>query len=441
MQKDTSLPPTTLVIFGITGDLSRRYILPALTALDQSGHLPASFKLLGLSRGPITPEEVLPAKAKCLGRYLHTRQMDMAKPQDYAELKSALDPAAHTIFYFAVPPAAVLPIVRNMGQAGLNGPNIKLLLEKPFGVDLESAGELITQTQEYFSEDQLYRIDHYLAKGMTQNIAVFLSSNALVRNVWSNQFIDYIEIVVAEKIDIEGRAAFYEHTGALRDMVQSHLLQLAALTLMEPCPDPFDFTDLPQRRYKALSQLVPPTPDKLATQAIRAQYMGYAQEVGNPDSTAETFVALQLTSQSPRWAGVPIYLATGKNLDERLSQIRVNFKKINNSEANQLVIRIQPEEGIEVDIWARQPGYRDELQKKALSFSYQQDFDGRIPDAYEQVLFDAMRSRSNLFASSAEVLETWRILQPVINHWAMAGNKIHIYKPGSSVEQILEKNS
>lgn len=437
--KKTALPPTILVIFGITGDLSHRYLLPALAEIKKVGQLPKGFKIIGVSRRNINLSEALGQHKTDLAALTEIFQMDLAQKTDYLTLKQKLVKAEQIIFYLAVPPAGVLPIINFLGQAKLNTPKSKLLLEKPFGVDLGSAKELIAATQSYFSEDQIYRIDHYLAKELVQNIAVFLGSNVLFRDVWSNQFIEYIEIVAAEKIGLEGRGNFYEQTGALRDFTQSHLLQLAALTLMEPCPHDYDFADLPQRRLAALRQLSVPA-EKLDLTITRAQYKGYLEEVGVPHSNTETFVATKLSSEDPRWRGVPIYLATGKKLDQKLTQIRINFKKDSESEANKLVLRIQPKEGIELDLWVKQPGYTRKLQQKTLSFSYESTFKGRLPDAYEQVVVDSIRGSHSLFASSDEVLESWRILQPILDRWSINGKDLKFYKPGSSVEQVLSQS-
>jgi glucose-6-phosphate 1-dehydrogenase len=433
------LPPTTLVVFGISGDLSHRYLLPALAEIRKAGQLPKDLKILGISRRKLTLEKALGKTADVLGDKSEVLTMDVENLDDYQKLKDRLSSYGQNrdaLFYLAVPPAGVLPIIEKLGTAGLNGRKNKLLLEKPFGSDLKSARDLVVATQKFFDEEQVYRIDHYLAKEMVQNIAVFLGSNVLFRGVWSRQFIDYIEIVVAEKIAVEGRASFYELTGALRDMIQSHLLQLAALTLMEPCPHDFDFAELPKRRLAALRHLRVQE-HKLGTSVVRAQYEGYGDEVGNPDSKVETFVALQVRSDDPRWRGVPIYLASGKNLDQKLTQIRVNFKKTSEAEANVLILRIQPREGIELDLWVKQPGYERRLHKKSLSFYYEQTFTDRLPDAYEQVIVDAIRGSHSLFASSEEVLESWRILQPVIDYWHKGPNDLRIYNPGNTVEQIL----
>lgn len=431
-------PPTTLVIFGVTGDLSRRYLLPALSEICQSSDIRSRLKIVGLSRQDVKTADILPEGTANLAEQFEVFQMDYGQSGQYDKLKhkiKSLD-TEQVIFYFAVPPLAVLPIIANLGDAELNSDDVKLLLEKPFGSDLASAGKIIDEANRYFKEEQIYRIDHYLAKEMAQNIAVFLGSNAVFRHVWNSEFIDFIEIVIAEKIGIEGRGNFYEQTGALRDIIQSHGLQLAALTLMEPCPHDFDFNDLPARRLAALRQLAVPK-EELSRAEIRAQYEGYQKEADNPNSTTETFAALKLESSDPKWADTPVYLATGKALDQKLTQIRINFKKDDNSEPNTLVLRLQPREGIELDLWVKQPGYERKLQKKTLSFSYEQDFDDRLPNAYEQILVDAMRGSQSLFASSGEVLESWRIIQPVLEHWTAQMAELKKYEPGSSAEDIL----
>jgi glucose-6-phosphate 1-dehydrogenase len=432
--------PTVLVIFGISGDLSRRYLLPALAEIKKAGQTPLDFRVLGISRRELSASDVYSGDSKALAPITEFLQMDFASAADYLRLKKRIhasekDKTAQVIFYFALPPDATPAIISQLGAAGLNGPRTKLLLEKPFGNDLASAGKLVRQTAKGFIEDQVYRIDHYLAKEVSQNVSTFLGSNVLFRKIWDREFIEYIEVIVAESIGLEGRANFYEKTGALRDMVQSHSLQLAALTLMEPCPDPFDFSDLPRRRLAALKSLSLPLKG-LPAAILRAQHQGYRQEVDQPDTTVETFVALKLFSSNARWLGVPIYLATGKKMDQKLTQIRVNFKKTNSAEANTLIIRIQPREGIELDLWVKKPGYEKKLEKKTLSFSFEQNFD-RLPNAYEQVLVDAIRSDHSLFTSSQEVLASWKILQPVLDYWQKTKDDLEFYPPGSSITDIV----
>ncbi len=434
------LPATILVVFGITGDLSQRYLLPALIEVCRNASLPKDFKVLGVSRRDVSVADVLGSHKKNLGKFTELFQMSLEDANDYNGLKEKLsnisrqmDGRPQVIFYLSVPPAAVLPIVRQLGKAGLNSPKYKLLLEKPFGFDLESARELITQTARFFPGEQVYRIDHYLAKEMAQNIVTFLGSNALFRDVWSNLFIEKINIVVTEKIDIEGRTLFYESTGALRDIIQSHLLQLTALTLMEPCTGVFEYEEMPGRRLVALNALSVDMDKPI----VRAQYEGYQKEVDKPGSTAETFVGLTLKSNDSRWRGVPILLASGKNLNDKLTEIRVYFKKKDDSEANRLALRVQPKEGIELDLWVKEPGYERRLKQKSLAFTYEQHY-GRLPDAYEKVLLDAIRGSQSLFASNGEVLESWRILEPIQKKWNMGADDLIIYKPGSTIEEVLK---
>ena len=438
MENRGGLPPTILVIFGITGDLSNRYLLPALAQIVKDRQVGQKFRILGVSRRAAKPEEVFKQDQKILKRHAEIFQMDYSDPNDYKNLKKKLDEInrgyeekSQVIFYFAVPPAAVLPIITNLGNSNLNHSGTKLLLEKPFGTDLKSAEELIREIDKHFPEERVYRIDHYLAKGMAQNIAVFLASNSVFRNVWNSQFIEKINIVAAEKIDIEGRVGFWESTGLLRDFVQSHLLQLAALTLMRPCAHMFDFAEMPERRLEALDTLRVADVNKV----IRGQYRGYREEVKNPKSMSETFVAFELRSSDPRWVGAPINIFNGKSLDQKLTQIEIHFKKTEGAEPNLLTMRLHPREGIELDLWVKEPGYEPKLQIEPLRFLYEKRF-GRVPDAYEQVLIDAIRSKRSLFASSQEVLTSWRMLQPILDFWKI-DDQLIIYKSGSTLEEVI----
>lgn len=433
------LQATILVIFGITGDLSRRYLLPALTQIAKKEHLDSRLKILGVSRQDIDLKAIFTAEEKVLEQHAETLKIDYAKAADYENLKNKLAGLdghlggnSQTIFYFAVPPDSVPQIVGMLGSAGLNGKNTKLLLEKPFGKDLASAEKLINETAKYFPEEQVYRIDHYLAKEMAQNITVFLGSNTLFRGIWSNQFIDSIDITAIEKIGIEGRSGFYESTGALRDIIQSHLLQLASLVLMEPCSDIFDFAEIPRRRQAALEALQLADPAR----AVRGQYNGYKEEANNPNSTIETFASVELSSTDPRWQGVLLRLTTGKNLDAKLTQITIHFKKKNDLATNSLIYRIQPDEGIELDLWVKQPGYERRLEKMPLSFSYGEHY-GKLPDAYEQLLVDAMRSNHSLFTASGEVLASWKMLQPLLESWAGNADNLRPYNPGSTAQGVI----
>lgn len=429
------IPSTTLVIFGVSGALSKRKLLPALVQICQSTEIRANLQILGLSRRPISIKDVLSGYSSNLSGQFELMQIDYSQPDSFKELKKKLHDigSEQVIFYFAVPPEAVLPIVENLGKSSLNTANHRLLMEKPFGIDLSSAKKLIKESSKYFDDKQIYRIDHYLAKEMAQNIAVFLAANSIFRRVWNNDFIEKIEIISPEDRDIEDRVDFYEQTGALRDGIQSHLLQLLALVLMKPCPDIFDFSQVPARRLEALNQIEPADPNK----AIRGQYAGYALEVGNQSSNTETFVYLELTSRDPVWRGVPLVLTTGKALDKKSTEIKVHFKKAAKNEANLLTIRVQPNEGIELDLWVKKPGYENDLQKLQLEFNYSKSFNNKLPEAYEQIIVDAIRSRQNLFASSDEVIASWKIFDNLLNVWQGNDRGLVEYEKGNSTEQIL----
>lgn len=438
------MKPTILVIVGISGDLAKRKLLPALRQIAAAGALPEKFKIVGLVRRKLTIDDVLPdGDSQFLRNAIELFELDMTDTGEYLRLghhlraiEKTFGSPAQRLFYLAVPPQVSQPLVECLGESGLAAvPGTKLLLEKPFGTDLPSARELVDGITQYFTEDQVYRIDHYLAKETAQNLVVFRSGNALFKRSWNNKFIERIDIIAAEKIGIEGRGGFYEQTGALRDLVQSHLLQFTALTLMD-LPKAGDWAAIPQKRLQALRQL------NLPTRVVRGQYNGYRDEVGSPKSLVETFVSLTLTSQDPKWRGVPVTLTTGKALNEKSTEIRITYKQDETGEANQLVLRIQPNEGVELYLWAKQPGYARDLQHVTLDFSYQQHFakDG-LPDAYERVFVDAMRSDRSLFTTSEEVLATWRVLDPIQQTWDMHDDDVIAYKPGSTIDEVMKGNS
>lgn len=439
--------PTILVIIGVTGDLSRRYLLPAIEQLVEAKALSRQLKVIGITRRDVTVDDVLDnlktgVTPKFLKQNLEMYKMDLTEDADYTRLKKHLNKLARELggkcqhlFYLSVPPQISQPIVACLGRNGLaRRPRTKLLLEKPFGTDLASAEELVTNTRQHFRENQIYRIDHFLAKEMAQNLVVFQEGNTLFKRTWNNQFIERIEIQVSEKIGIEGRAAFYDQTGALRDIVQSHLLQLAALTLMEsPGADAID--QVPARRLEALKQLYAPSGQPVRAYAVRGQYKDYRKETGNPKSCTETFVRLTLQSRDPRWEGVPIVLVTGKALSEKVTAIRIAYKKHRDNESNELVIKLQPNEGIELVLWAKVPGYERRVEKHSLKLDFK-DFFPILPNAYEQVLLDAINDNHSLFTGSQEVMESWRILQPVQQAWEMSDEDLVFYKPGALAEAI-----
>jgi glucose-6-phosphate 1-dehydrogenase len=424
---------TKLLIFGITGDLATRKLLPALEQIISTGNF-NDLSVVGISRHIINEAELFTncSNQNFLNGKLASFSMDLDAPGDYNKLKDyiSLGDDEQLLVYMAVPPQNTAGIVDLMGAAGVNSPNVKILFEKPFGVDLASAEKLVEKTANYFKEEQIYRIDHYLAKEMAQNIVAFRGRNALFSNIWSNDFIKSIDIVAFQKIGIEKRAHFYEQTGALRDIVQGHLMQLLVLTIMD-IPRDFEWDEMPQLRLAALKQIDPID----ASQAVRAQYDGYKDEVNNPNSTVETFVSLKLTSNQPRWSGVPITIITGKSLAQDMTEIRVNLKKDAAAEGNCLTFKIQPNEGICIELFIKKPGYGHKFETSHLSFNYPEHV--KLPDAYEQVIVDAILSHKSLFTSSEEVIRSWQILKPVQEAWLMSNDALKSYPIGSDVDKIL----
>ncbi|MBC7868565.1 hypothetical protein H7X69_00070 [Candidatus Saccharibacteria bacterium] len=424
---------TKLVIFGITGDLSTRKLLPALEQIISTGNFD-ELSIIGVSRRTLDIEQLLDSSlgSRGLASRMTGFSMDVSNAEDYLRLKDFIELGddEQVLIYLSVPPVATPHIVEFLGQAGLNMPQVKLLLEKPFGVDLDSAHQMIDHVAKYYAESQIYRIDHYLAKEMTQNIVAFRGGNALFDHVWNRSAIEKIQVVALEKIGIENRAQFYEQTGALRDVLQGHLMQLLALTLME-IPRDFDWNDLAGLRLRALEQVQLADP----ALAIRGQYDGYADEAGNPGSLTETFAAVELNSTSPTWQGVPLILATGKSLDKKTTEVRVYFRKHHEAQTNRLIFKIQPFEGVEIELYTKKPGYDRQFEIQRLAFEYPEGV--KLPDAYEQVLVDAINTKKNLFATSHEVLRAWEILQPVQQAWGMDPSSLEPYTKGIDLYRII----
>jgi len=427
---------TKLLIYGITGDLSTRKLLPALRQVVTSGQTD-DLQIIGVSRHDVDIDELLQRSLgdTSLRERTSIISMDLAEPDEYRTLKQQLDlrDDEQLIVYLSVPPSAATRIVDFMGEAGINTPNVKILFEKPFGVDYDSAVEVVERTARYYEEEQIYRIDHYLAKEMAQNLVAFRGGNALFSQLWDGQFIESIDVVASETIGIEGRAQFYEQTGALRDVVQGHLMQLLALTLMDIPPD-FSWDKLPELRLAALQSLEPADP----TTACRAQYEGYQREADNPGSLTETFVSLTLRSTDKRWQDIPIRLTTGKALSSKTTEVRVHLRKTREAQSNRLTFNIQPDEGIHIELFTKKPGYDREFETRTLGFDYPEDVN--LPDAYEQVLVDAIRSQKSLFTSSEEVQQSWKLLQPVQDAWNMDNEPLQPYQPGASIDEILQSD-
>lgn len=387
---------TQLVIFGITGDLAGRKLLPALQSIVTAGTR-QDLSIIGVSRREVDTAELLANQPELIEHTsIHT--MDLADKDAYSTLKASLeqDNADQTLFYLSVPPGAAADIVDFIGQAGMNTSNYKILFEKPFGFDLASAQEFIERTARYFTDDQLFRIDHYMAKEISAEIVKLRHDASKHHHTWGAENISAVEIVASEKIDIEGRVQFYEQTGALRDFVQGHLLQLLSLVLLDPTT-----TDkLSDKRLAALTTITAASTDL----GVRAQYEGYGAEVGNEATQTETFLWLRLSSTDPRWQSVPLTLATGKALNEKRSYIRIAYK--------------DGSEDIFEELPITEPGR------------------GRL-DAYERVLIDAIEGKKDIFITGDEVLRSWEILDQLQSDWALDNKPFATYAKGSSINQII----
>ena len=462
MNNGSQAAPAQIVIFGITGDLSRKYLMPALYQLVNNKMLAPETRIVGVSRKDINTEELyqkLDLKSSLdnynessyeeLKKITQMQTLDLDNLQDYQNLKhflTEIEEAAgicmNQLFYLSVPPAAYPGIIINLGESELNsgchhGTGVsRILVEKPFGYDLDSANKLISETSLYFKEDQIFRIDHYVAKETVQNILTFRFQNHIFDAEWNNQHIAKIEVSAKEKIGIAGRAVFYEPLGALRDFIQSHLLQILGIVLMDK-PNELSSDQIHQNKTKALNELVPIKLDNVGNLSVRGQYDTYKEEVSNASSQTETFAAIKIFSNDEKWQNVPLYLITGKGLDERKTEVKVTFKTNNDEPENSLIFRIVPNEGIEVDLATKKPGYGNELVSTAMNFSYAEDLknDGH-PNAYERVLVDAIKGDHTLFATSEEVLASWRIVQPVIDSWKINQPDLSIYELGSSGPDI-----
>lgn len=434
--------PTILIIIGVTGNLSKRKLLPALGEMIDAGVLKKQFQIIGITRQQtITLDDLLVGvkHAEQIRKQIILFPMSLTDAEAYARLNVYLRKIASTfnetpqcLWYLAIPPKTAWLIIEQLNRSGLaKVPNTKLLLEKPFGVDGESARKLITHIENSFAQKQVYRIDHYLAKETVQNIIIFRHENPLFERTWNRDAIERIDILASETIGIEGRVAFYEQTGVLRDIVQSHLLQLAALTLMT-LPKAGEWRHIPEARYELLRSL-----EVIPDRVHRGQYVGYRSEVSNPVSMIETFASLTLFSNDPRWRDVPITLTTGKALAWKKTEIVVTYRRNSATQANRLTLKLQPNEGVELCFFAKRPGYDHAIERVPLAFTYADHF-GALPDAYEHVLLDAMRGDHTLFVSSEEVLESWRIIDTVQKTFELHSTNLTLYPLGSTPEQVLE---
>ena len=453
------LEPAILTIFGITGDLAQRKLLPALYHLAHQKHLPESFKIVGISRRgtkvsdviEVIKDSVHASGKRCdeatitwLEQAISIVDMDITNPDDYAKLKTELDNIEESLgicqnrlFYLAIPASLFSSVIDRLGKKDLNTgcqhgvTESRLLIEKPFGYDLSSAKELITTLGKSFSEDHIYRIDHYLAKEVSQNILTLRFENPLFSTSWNKDHISHIVITSSETIGIEGRVAFYEQMGAFKDLIQSHLFQILALVTMDR-PTKMEAPEIHKAKVAVMHKMLPPHENDMATQTARGQYQTYKEEVSSHHSMVETYAAVRVTIDDPKWQGVPMYIRTGKALSDKVIEMTVVFKDPAAPDCtNHLTIRIQPNEGIVLNLRIKKPGFEHVIQDVNMDYCYNQTADTAHPDAYERVLVDVMRGDKTLFATNDEVLASWQITEPIMQAWQANQVPLHIYPNGT----------
>jgi len=447
-----------LVIFGASGDLTKRKLIPALFELHQQRLLPKKFAVLGVSRTEISDEvfrekmrEFLPsAEGETLELFLHSLYylaIETSTPDEFPKLKTRLESMslalgipANYIFYLSTPPQLYEAIPRFLAENGLNDVSQgfrRVIIEKPFGTDLSSARELNKKLLAYYTEDQLYRIDHYLGKETVQNMLVTRFSNGIFEPIWNQNFIHHVEITSAETLGVEGRGGYYDQSGALRDMVQNHLMQLVGLVAMEP-PVVIEANAIRNEMLKVFQSIRPLKESDIATCVIRGQYTqshigqelikGYREEKGvDPQSRTETFVAVKFFIDNFRWAGVPFYIRTGKKLPTRVTEVVIHFKQTPHhlfqyqSELeptnNQLVLRIQPDEGVLLKLGMKVPGAGFRVQNMNMDFHYNELSNIYLPSAYSRLLLDCMQGDATLYSRSDAVEKAWEIVQPILDAW------------------------
>jgi glucose-6-phosphate 1-dehydrogenase len=475
----TPVHPTSLVIFGATGDLAHRKLLPAVYNLAHEGQLPERFEVIGVGRRDQEHEDFRDTLIDSVQRYSRRRpdptvlegllqdsryiQGSFDDDGVYEELARTLrefdQQAGYTldrVFYLSTAPEFFPLIAGKLGAAGLSeveGAQTRIVIEKPFGYDLTSARRLNVELLEVFDESQIFRIDHYLGKETVQNLMAARFANVLFEPVWNRNYIDSVQITAAEDIGIGSRAGYYEHSGALRDLVQNHMLQLLALLAMEP-PTAFTADRVRDEKLKVLEAIMPPLVETVPSMAVRAQYAtgvvggvhvpGYLEEDGvAADSRTPTYAALRLSVSNWRWSGVPFYLRTGKRLARKVTEIAVILKPVPHValqssgsvgiQANQIVFTLQPDEGVSMSIGAKIPGSRMRIRPVNMEFRYGTSFLSESPEAYERLILDAMRGDPLLFTRNDEVEALWGIVEPILESWQQdTTSPVAKYEAGST---------
>ena len=483
--------PCTVVLFGASGDLAKRKVLPAMFDLAQYNSLGERYAIVGFARTPMTNESfrsmageaaktisevgpIEPAKWDQFASNLYYSSGDYSDQNSYAELAKFLQSldaeknlGGNRLFYLSTPPEVYPHIVEQLGRAGLARPTnanswVRIIIEKPFGRDLASARELNKIVLNVFEEKQVFRIDHYLGKDTVQNLLVLRFGNGIFEPLWNRNYVDHVQITASETLGVERRGGFYETAGALRDMIQSHVLQLTSLVAVEP-PASFDATAVRNEKLKVLQSIRPFNLEMVAQSVVRGQYApgklgdkalpGYRQEANvDPNSRTETFVAARLLIDNWRWAGVPFYLRTGKRLARRSTEIMIQFRRAphivfreREVEPNRLILNIQPEEGVSISFGAKRPGTEMSIGNVTMNFSYREGFGGGSRSAYATLLNDCLRGDATLFDRGDSVEAAWSLVDPILDVWTAAKTAgVPVYPSGSwgpkESDQLLERD-
>jgi glucose-6-phosphate 1-dehydrogenase len=456
----------TIVIFGASGDLTSRKLIPALYRLHQKQRLPPDTQIVGVSRSSFSDEQwreqlqqstqkyardtYTPDSWALFSQTVHYHPGDINAPEDFRSLAARLGVLEHAkqkverLYYLSTAPQLYETAIANLGLADLareEHGRRRIVIEKPFGTDLQTARQLNNAIHRVFKEDQIYRIDHYLGKETVQNLMVFRFANAIFEPIWNRNFVDHVQITVAEEVTVGRRGGYYDQSGILRDMFQNHLLQLMMITAMEP-PARYDANLVRDEKVKVLLSTRPKVGGDYAADSVRGQYEGYRQEEGVPTgSDTETFAALRLYIDNWRWKGVPFYLRSGKAMSCRTTQIVIQFRepphllfssgKTRTFEANRLVIQVQPAEGIQLHFQTKVPDTEMKTRMGELDFRFQPTDGGELPDAYQRLLLDALIGDASLFARSDEVELAWGIIDPILAAWrSPAAPPLQYYSPG-----------
>jgi glucose-6-phosphate 1-dehydrogenase len=473
--------PCMMVIFGASGDLTKRKLIPAIFDLARQGLLPSGFTIVGVGRTAMSTDtfrEYMLAAMKEFGRLQETEKIlweTFARSLHYVAADSSIADEFHDVkkelrrignerksgenllFYLSTPPNMYEPIVKGLAHCGLNKPAssrhwVRIIIEKPFGVDLASARHLNAEVLQVFDESQVYRIDHYLGKETVQNLLVFRFANGIFEPIWNRNYIDHVQITAAETVGVESRGGYYEHAGAMRDMIQNHMLQLLALTAMEP-PVLFDAQQVRDEKQKVFQAIRQIKPADVHLYSVRGQYAAgtiagkavaaYKDERGvAADSVTETYVALKLQIDSWRWADVPFYVRSGKRLPKRVTEIAIQFKKTphhlfthfptDSLDQNNIVIRVQPDEGISLKFSSKIPGSSMRMRPVTMDFRYGSSFGGHLADAYTRLILDCMLGDATLYARGDSVDVAWQLITPIHEGWASnKKSKVDNYAAGT----------